>query len=270
VSTIRRYIAPVTATAILAVAGLSVSACDDLRGGDTITGSGQLVTETYDFTDFTDVDISNAFKAKIANADEHSVAVTVDDNIVEDLDVRLDGKTLRIGMKGPDSYRNVTLDAAIAMPALDRLKLSGASEAEAGTFTSTEPLNLELSGASAATCADMTAGTAELDLRGASRLDCTGLETGDVTVRLQGASKLSLAGSGGNADLKAEGASNADLGDFEVDDAKVKLEGASKATIHSSGTLDVDVAGSSDLVYLGKPTLGETKMAGDSTLESGD
>ena len=116
----------------------------------------------------------------------------------------------------------------------------------------------------------MTAGTAELDLRGASRLDCSGLESGDVTVKLQGASKLSLAGFGGNADVKAEGASNADLRNFKVDDAKVKLEGASKATIHSGGTLDVDLAGSSDLVYLGQPSLGETKMAGDSTLESGD
>jgi hypothetical protein len=270
VSTIRHTSTLAAAAALLAAVALSAAACDDLLGGESITGSGELVTETYDLADFTEVDVGHAFEAEIVRADEFSVAITVDDNILENVDVRRDGDTLRIGMKGNDSYRNVTMEAAIAMPALDRLKLSGASKADTGPFMSTEPLKLELSGASEATCADMTSDSAELDLRGASKLECTGFETGEVTVRLQGASKLSLAGAGGNADVKAEGASNADLRDFEVVDAKVKLEGASKATVHPSGTLDVDLAGSSDLVYLGQPSLGQTKMAGDSTLERGD
>ena len=33
--------------------------------------------------------------------------------------------------------------------------------------------------------------------------------------------------------------------------------------------LDVDLAGSSDVRYLGEPTLGDVKMRGDSTLERG-
>ena len=74
--------------------------------------------------------------------------MTVDDNIPENLDVRLDGDTLHIGMKGTDSYRNVTMEAAIAMPALSHLKLSGASSAKLESFESSEPLRIELEGAS--------------------------------------------------------------------------------------------------------------------------
>ena len=268
-STIRRLIVPVTASAIVAAAGLSVAACGDLLGGETITGSGELKTETYDFADFAKVDISHAFDAEVTNAEGHSVAVTVDDNIAENLDVRLDGDTLRIGMKGNDSYRDVTMEAAVAMPALSVLKLSGASSATLGAFESDEPLKIELEGASSVDCSDMASGSAVFDLEGASKADCRDVTTGEITVALQGASSVALAGTGGNADVSAKGASKVDMRGLPVTNAKVKLEGASNASIDTSGSLDVDLAGSSDLKYSGEPTLGDIKMSGDSTLERG-
>jgi len=262
-TTIAAFI-PVAAIAFLA------TGCGDLIPGDAVTGSGRLVTETYDFADFTEIDAGSAFDVEVANGDTHAIAITVDDNIVESLDVRLDGKTLRIGLKGPDSYRDVTLEAAVTMPTLDGLKLSGAASADLGGFASTEPLKMDLSGASSARCQGMAAGDASFDLAGASSLDCSGIETGDIRLSLSGASRLELAGSGGNADIKAEGASRVRLGSFPIGDADVKLSGASNGTVNVSGTLDVDLAGASKLVYLGEPQLGKTDMAGDSKLERGD
>ena len=60
------------------------------------------------------------------------------------------------------------------------------------------------------------------------------------------------------------------MGGFPMTNAKVKLEGASQASVNTSGVLDVDLAGSSDLTYSGEPTLGDVKMKGDSTLERKD
>jgi hypothetical protein len=256
-------------TGILVAVGLSAVACDELLPGESVTGSGELITETYDLEDFTKVDVGYAFDAQIAPAEEFSVAVTVDDNILENVEVRLDGDTLRIGMQGNDSYRNVTMDAAITMPALDHLRLAGASTAAFGAFSSTEPLKVELEGASRVDCSDMASDSVVFDLEGASKAECRDVTTGETAVALQGASSLILTGSGGDADISGKGASSADLGGFPVANAKVKLEGASNATVHTDGALDVDLAGSSDVRYLGEPTLGDVKMRGDSTLERG-
>jgi hypothetical protein len=253
---------------LVAAMAVSVGGCGTI-GGETISGSGRLEATSYDFADFTEVDVSSAFDVDVTNADTFAVEVTVDDNIVENLDVRLDGETLRIGLKGPDSYRDVTLDAAIAMPALNRLKLSGASKAGLASFKSTDAMTIDLSGASAVTCSDVASGSATFKLQGASKMDCSDLQTANVSIDLQGASNLGLAGTGDDADIKAQGASQARLGDFSVADATLKLEGASSATVNASGTLDVDLAGSSDLVYLGEPSLGKTDLAGDSTLKRG-
>ena len=268
-SSIGRMLAAASATALLAAVGLSAIACDELLSGESITGSGEVVQETYALADFTNVDVGHAFDAEIARADEFSVAVTVDDNILENVDVRLDGDTLRIDMKGNDSYRNVTMDAAITMPALGHLKLSGASTATLGAFSSSEPLKVELEGASRVDCSDMTSESAVFDLEGASRADCRDVTTGETEVALQGASSLSLTGRGGHADISGKGASAAELGGFQVSSARVKLEGASNASVNTDGALDVDLAGSSDVTYTGEPTLGDVKMSGDSTLERG-
>jgi hypothetical protein len=269
VSPLRTLVSQAIACTLLTAAGLSVAACDDLLGGEAITGSGDLVTETYDAADFAKVGIGHAFDVEITNAEEFSVAVTVDDNILDNVDVRLDGDTLRIGMKGNDSYRNVTMEAAVAMPALNHLKLSGASAATLGLFSTTEALKVELEGASRVDCSDMTSESAVFDLEGASKADCRDVTTGETQVALQGASSLSLTGAGGNADISGKGASTADLGGFPVTNAKVKLEGASNASVNTDGVLDVDLAGSSDVRYVGEPTLGDVKMQGDSTLERG-
>jgi hypothetical protein len=268
-SSIARTSTAASAAVLLAAVGLSAVACDDLLSGESITGSGQLVEETYDLADFTNVDVSHAFDAAIARSDDFTVVVTVDDNILKNVDVRLDGDTLHIGMKGNDSYRNVTMEAAITLPAVSHLKLSGASSATLGSFSSNEPLKIELEGASRVDCSDMMSESAVFDLEGASRADCRDVTTDETEVALQGASSLSLTGAGGNADVWGKGASRADLRGFPVTNAKVKLEGASNASINTDGVLDVDLAGSSDVRYVGEPTLGEVNMHGDSTLERG-
>jgi len=81
------------------------------------------------------------------------------------------------------------------MPALSHFKLSGASNATLGAFSSTEPLKYELEkyeleGASRVDCSVMTSESAVFDLEGASRADCRDVATGETEIALQGASSL--------------------------------------------------------------------------------
>jgi len=262
-----------SSTTLLGVAALLTLAlapvgCGGLfDSGETISASGQLVTESYDFTGFSDVEASSAFDVEIESGDAFAVEVTVDDNIVEFLDVNRSGDALRIGLKGSNSYRNPTLQAQVTMPTLDRIKLTGASSAAADAFSSDDRFEVDVSGASSVRCSNIVSGSATFKLQGASSVECRDLETGDVSADLEGASRIDLTGSGQDADLKAQGASKISMGDLTVADANVELSGASEAAINVSGALDVDLAGSSDLTYVGEPQIGEVQMAGDSTME---
>lgn len=216
-------------------------------GGSVVTGSGRATTTDYDFSDFTKVNISSAFESEITQGESYATSVTVDDNIVEYLDVRVDGDTLHIGLKPRISlgFRNTTLSAQITMPDLEGLDLSGATRTQLRGFSNTRPAEVELSGAS--------------QLRG----DIT---TGEMRLNASGASTVELEGSTGRLDVEASGASTVRLEDFTAEDANVRVSGASNVTVNTSGRLTGEASGASTVSYTGSPSSVQVDTSGASNV----
>jgi hypothetical protein len=219
--------------------------CFPLGAGTTVTGSGQTVTRQFEFNDFSEVAASSTFQVQITQAAKHSVTVTVDDNILEYLEVIRSGDTLRLGLKPNVSLRNATLKAVVAMPLLTGLKLSGATRTTVAGFSSGEPLHVAVSGASTLQ-GEIKVGAAWFDVSGASR------------VQLRGGTKS----------LKAEvsGASHADLESFTSTETVVEVSGASHATVCPSGDLDAIAGGASSVRYVGKPASVKQNTSGASSV----
>jgi hypothetical protein len=229
---------------VLAVLGL-LAGCT--FGANVITGSGRTTTQDYDFSDFTRVSIGSAFESEVTQGDGYAVTLTVDDNIVEHLDVRVDGDTLHIGLKPLVSlgFRNTTLRAQITMPDIEGLDLSGATRTDLSGFSNTKPVDVEVSGAS--------------QLRG----DIT---TGEMRMRASGASTVEIDGSTGPLDVEASGASTVRLDNFTSTDTEVRASGASNVTVNASGRLTGDASGASTVQYMGDPTSVRVDTSGASNV----
>jgi hypothetical protein len=239
-----------TMIALIAALALAVAlaACDDDDNGDAVRGSGNVVSEEMAFSDFTAVDLSNAFEAEITHSDSFKVTIRVDDNLLDLIDVSQAGDTLTIGVQSGVILRgDVTLEANITMPDLSGLELSGASRAGVSGFRSS--------------------GRISIDASGASRVDGD-LEAGSADMEASGASRITLDGSAAEITANGSGASTLDLADFVVDTAEVTLSGASQATVNVQDRLDpVTLSGASRLRYVGDPNLGDVNTSGASTLE---
>jgi hypothetical protein len=221
---------------------LVVSAVPLGCGGDTQTAE-------FNFSDFTDVNISPAFKAEITQGDSYSVSVTTDNDKMEYIEVGQVGDTLNIGIESHTQPLNFhTLDVDITMPDIYGVTLSGASKGNIRGFTFSHEFTLNLSGASRLG-GDLTAGGVHFILSGAS------------TVELQGSANDMLA--------NVSGASNMRLSNFELDNANILLSGASSGTVKLYGILDASVSGASKLTYKGSPTLGNINTSGGSTVKKG-
>jgi hypothetical protein len=214
----------------------------------SITGSGNVVTQQEAITGFDKVDISNSFEVDISQGENFSVLIRVDDNLVEHLNVVKQGSTLKIGLDPNRAYTivNATMEAEVTMPELVGLDLSGSSDANISGFESTKSLVADLSGNSVL-LGDITAGDSRFDASGNSSVSITG-SAGDVTV-------------------DASGSSEVDLTDFPASDGTVDASGSSTVTVNLSGRLNADASGSSDIYYLGDPTLGEIDTSGSSTIQ---
>ena len=225
---------------ILLTLGLSVG-CD----GVVVTGSGNLETETLNFSNFTKIEAHNGFQLELTKSSAFSVEITTDDNVQKYIDVDTSGETLRIELKGVRIYSSVTLRAKITMPNLYKIDLSGGSRASIIGFGSSGDFSVELSGG--------------------SRIDGD-IATADADFDLSGGSQVILAGSANDLVVKGSGGSQFDLEAFSVNNADINLSGGSRATVNVDGTLNVDLSGGSQVIYVGEPARGDISLSGESTL----
>ena len=210
-----------------------------------LIGSGNLETEEYAFTNFTEVEISSAFEFEIEQSSSYNISVTADDNVMEYVQVSKDGQTLKIRLGTVTWFGHITLRVSVAMPQLRGLTVSGASRGDIYDFSSTEDLDITVSGASRVN-GDITAGNVEFDISGAS------------TIQLEGSANDMVA--------SVSGASRCNLGSFPVNNADVNFSGASSGTINLDGRLDANLSGASRLWYIGEPTMGDINTSGASTI----
>lgn len=231
---------------VAAVAVLCTLLILNLRGWPGgLIGSGNLETEEYAFTNFTKVEISSAFKFEIQQSSSYNISVTADDNVMEYVQVSQVGQTLKIKLGTVTWFGPKTLRASVTMPELRGLTVSGASRGDIYDFSSTEDLDITVSGASRVN-GDITAGNVEFRISGAS------------TIQLDGSANDMVAG--------VSGASRFNLDDFTVNNADVDFSGASSGTVNLSGRLDADLSGASKLWYIGEPIMGTISTSGASTL----
>jgi hypothetical protein len=214
--------------------------------GFVLTGSGDLKTEEYDFSDFNRVEVSSAFEFEISRSNSYSISVTVDDNVIERVKVTKEGDTLKISLETTPRLGSLTLKAIVTMPYLRSLAISGASRGTVSGFSSANDVDIEVSGASKVT-GDITAG--------------------DVDFNVSGASTVQLEGSANDIIANVSGASRFNLGGFTVNNANVTFSGASTGTVNLSGKLDANLSGASKLAYVGEPTMGTINTSGASTLK---
>lgn len=238
------------------LAAISLSGC--------IVGTGPMVTRDYDFTDFTKIEVGNAFQVEITPSSAYTIAITVRESLVNYLDVSKTGDTLRISLK-PISFSTSRPTAKITLPDLYALTLTGASTGKMGGFNFSHEMSIEESGASNLEM-DLQAGNMTFELSDASRASGN-LVSQDNTIELSGASRLNLDGSADNLELNASGASNLNLSDWPLQNADATLSGASRLSVNLQGKLDAELSGASVLEYSGNPQLGSINVTGASTLK---
>ena len=157
------------------------------------------------------------------------------------------------------------MEAVVTMPELQALEVSGATQGELSGFTSTQDLQLEVSGASSLNVTAVSAGDTRLEVSGASEL------RGDIRMdsgifNISGASTVELTGAATDTDLQVSGASTLRLTGFPMRETAAHISGASNAEIEVSDRLDVFLSGASRLAYAGNPSLGPMSVTGGSTL----
>ncbi len=248
------------------IVALVIALCLPLAGCFSIgyfPATGPVETRDYPNQGFNSIDISNAIEFEINQSESYSLSITAQESIFSQLDIRQSGNTLEIRLK-PGTNTNASIKAAVTLPVLSKLVVSGASRGSARGFRSTGEFQLDQSGASQLEI-DMETGKTQIEVSGASRLSGN-LRAQDTRIEMAGASRCELIGSAGTSNLEISGASHLRSPEFQMQDVTASVSGASQVTIYTSKTLSVDLSGASSLHYRGNPILSKVSVSGASRL----
>jgi hypothetical protein len=224
-------------------ASLSAGGVSDIR---TVRGSGTIETREFAFEEFSGVDAGYAFIVTVREGSDYRVSVTTDDNIFESLRLEVMRGTLHAGLQPRASINATRVEIDIVMPALERLEISGAVQAEIGVDRGDQSFEADLSGASVLTGR---------------------LRAGSVVFDASGASRVEVAGEADTLSGDASGASRLRLYDFPVRVAQVDASGASTAELTVSESLEADASGASTVRYDGDPAQVRSDTSGGSRVQ---
>jgi hypothetical protein len=272
----------VLVTAIILIAAL-MTGCSAVFH---TTNLGNMIDKTYDFKDFTKIDLSSSFQYDIKQGDNYSVVISAPQNELDRIDIRQSADNLIVTMRYIP-FLSANPRITITMPQLNKLAASDSCEGSATGFNSGDNLEIDLHSSSRLDM-DITAAKTTMDISGSSnisgkltaadtnvsvtsssRLDMeliTGktsmtfsgssrgsgsLTAGDTAISVNSSSDINIAMKTGNASFTASGSSYID-GILTALDSDFNLTGSSHSNLQgTAGSVTIFASGSSYVNFTG-------------------
>lgn len=216
-----------------------------LNGCKYRTGSGNMVTRVEDVSSFDKISVSGAFYVEVVpGSAEQRVQVTADDNIMEDVLVRVEDGELRIKMRSGTNYNDVYPKVIINIASLDKISTSASAKVQVkNTLKSSGKIQLETSSAGTI-IADVDAPSIDADASSGSTLELSG-RTQSYTAQCSSGSIIN------SASLLSE---NTD----------VQASSGASAKVHASVTLKAAASSGADVDYKGGGSVSSKASSGGS------
>ena len=215
--------------------------CDGFTFGfGGVRGKGPVKSETRSASDFHAVNVSMPGETEVRVADQYSVVVQAQENLLPLLKTEVENGVLRIYFE--ESVSQVEgLKIQISAPAFDGLELAGSGVLKVLTPLHSEQLKLAIGGS----------GAIELPQADVNDLNCSIAGSGDMRIGGKAATVgFEIAGSG---DIQAKA--------LLANTGKASIAGSGSVTCNVAQSLKAEIAGSGDIYYTGSPSV-DTDISG--------
>ena len=208
-----------------------VTAC-----GATITkGSGDIITETRQVSNFDSIDLSGSGGVIVTQGGSESLTIETDDNVMEHVKAEVVGGTLELGFEEGFNLVDYTrLIFTVGVDDLTSLSISGSGDIESDVIE-TDRLDATVTGSG-----DIQIGTLTAD---------------EVKARITGSGDMDLTGEVAAQDITISGSGKYRAGDLRSESAEVSISGSGDATVWATDSLDVNISGSGSVDYYGRPSM---------------
>ncbi|MBN2556382.1 MAG: DUF2807 domain-containing protein [Anaerolineales bacterium] len=253
------------ATIYLLVMGVLLTGCS----GRTLIGSGVVAGEDYDLDDFSSVDVCCGMELFIQTGAPEAIHIEAEDNILEALEVRLNGDTLVVDFGMIIGFLDVQetrpIQVFVTLPELTGIEVSGGGALSAQDIQG-ERLSLNLSGGSRAYLEGISVSDFLIESSGGGTYEIRSLQAESLALDASGGGKITLYGTVSDLTATLSGGSELDGDGLLSHNAVLDISGGGRSSLSVSDTLRVDLSGGSRLDYFGSPQIDRSDISSASEL----
>jgi hypothetical protein len=198
-------------------------------------GSGTVITETREVSDFDKVVFSTFGDLTIEQGERESLTIEAEDNVLPGIVTEMrDGQLI---IEYPEQFGRGVVPTRPVRYTLTVRNLS----------------LLAISGAGNVTMPRLKTETLAVSLSGAGNFDLTDLQADRLDFTLSGAGNMNASGEVESQGVRLSGLGNYDAADLQSSTAEVSVSGAGSATVWVEQDLDVKISGAGSVNYYGDP-----------------
>lgn len=200
-----------------------------------IRGNGNIVTETINISQASDIRVSGSFSVFI-DSGAANIKIETDENLINEILVLNESEDLIIK---PKKYKNLIptsdIKIYITTPELNRIKLAGNCDVKSlvKLYSDSEM---------------------EFDISGSGNLDLN-LHAPKIKVSIAGSGDVFMMGETRTTELKIAGNGDFKGFDLKAENVSVSIAGNGDAQVFSSKNLNVKIAGNGSIKYKGNPNI---------------
>jgi hypothetical protein len=240
-------------------------------GSSVVFGSGRVVEEIFEVSDFSGVKLATFGDLVIEMGEEESLRVEAEKNLIKYFEVTVESGMLKIDNRGfVNLYPTKPVKFYLTAKELDTIVLSGSGNVQAPDLEG-ERVSITISGSGDLDVEGSQAGRQEITVSGSGDLRIDELEADELEVRVSGSGDVRV--SGGEADeqrVSIYGAGDYRARDLASEEANVVITGSGSVDIRVSERLQAKITGSGDIGYVGSPDISRTITGSGDLAQVGD
>jgi len=212
---------------------LSISSCNHgINLGNNITGSGKVVTEKRNVTNFDKVTVSQGLECEVIFSDQLEVTIEADDNLINGIHTTVQNGTLDISSEY-DNYINVVSKKIIVrMPKIVSLESTSGSTLKSNNVLNSNDITLKSSSGS----------SLEVEV-----------EADKVTLETSSGSEQKVTGKALKVFTASSSGSHIDANGLLANEVNAQSSSGSSTTVNAVVLLDAKASSGSSITYLNSP-----------------
>jgi hypothetical protein len=237
---------------------------------NSVVGSGDIVNQAINISNFDRVALEGFGSVFITQGQTESLSVQTDDNLISLLDINVQGRELRLGVKrGYTITPSQSIAFHLIVEDLSAITVDGSGDFYVEPIQSGK-LAVSIRGSGNIELEGLTSEELSIELDGSGNITIQDMRVETIETSLQGSGDITLEGKADTENVKLGGSGNYLAGDLEATSAHISIPGSADVTVWASDELTVRVNGSGDVRYYGQPRIDQSGSGSGNLISLGE